>query len=290
TLYTVPRQQAQNHTTPIGKPIQNMQVYLLDQQFHPVALGETGEIYIGGSGLAQGYLKRPDLTAERFVPHPFSTIPGVRLYKTGDLARYLPNGNIEFLGRYDQQVKLHGFRIELGEIESVLRQHPEVQGSVVALRTNMQDNPYLVGYIVLAPNSTIDSYDLQQFLKTKLPQHMVPTTMIMLDAWPLLPNGKLDRQALPAPEPIQPPSDLPLDEPQDSVEELIAGVWATVLNVERIGRNDDFFKLGGQSLTAMQVRSRLSYAFKIEIPFDTFFDLSTIAHLAVQIKKLSPQM
>lgn len=287
TLYTVPFQPPQNKNTPIGKPVQNMQVYLLDHLMHQVLPGETGEMYVGGTGLAQGYLNRPDLTAERFVPHPFSDISGVRLYKTGDLARYLPDGNIEFLGRYDQQVKLRGFRIELGEIESVLRQHPDVQGSAVVLRTDVQDEPCLVGYVVPTPDCTPNSDDLHQFLKGKLPQHMVPATILILDALPLLPNGKLDRRALPVPEPLHSPLDVAFDEPQDSIEELIAGVWATVLHVERVGRHDDFFKLGGQSLTAMQVRSRLSYAFGVEIPFESLFDLSTIANLAVQIKALS---
>lgn len=285
TLYTVPPQQTHNRNTPIGRPVQDMQVYLLNNQLQPVLPGEIGEIYIGGTGLSRGYLNHPELTAERFIPHPFSNAPGARLYKTGDLARYLPGGDLEFLGRYDQQVKLHGFRIELGEIEGVLQQHPGIQRSVVVLRADAPENPRLVSYVVPNPGCTPDSKDLQQFLQARLPQYMVPTTIMIVQTLPLLPNGKLDRNALLSLTSNCPPENVPFDAPQDPIEERIAEMWRTALHIEQVGRLEDFLKLGGDSLAAMQVRSSLHSAFNVDISFESImFTFSTVAELAGQIK------
>jgi acyl-coenzyme A synthetase/AMP-(fatty) acid ligase/acyl carrier protein len=287
TLHPVSSQQAQNRNTPLGQPVQNMQVYLLNECLDQVAPGETGEVYIGGPGLARGYLNRPDLTAERFIPNPFSTTPGARLYQTGDLARRLPDGTLAFVGRADQQVKIRGFRIELGEIEEILQQHPAVQRSAVVLRKERPDTSRLVGYITPNPGCTPDPHELQRFLTTKLPLHMVPALLMVIKQMPLLPNGKCDRNALPAPEAICPPVERVLTAPQDALEQRIAAMWASVLHVEQVGRDDDFLKLGGDSLAAMQIRSRLQSAFHVEIPFESIlFSFSTVASLAEQIRQL----
>ncbi|MGH8772610.1 MAG: amino acid adenylation domain-containing protein, partial [Burkholderiales bacterium] len=229
-------------TPSIGRPITNTQAYLLDHQLRPVPIGVPGELYIGGAGLARGYLQRPELTPERFIPHPFSEIPGARLYKTGDLARYRPDGNIEFLGRLDHQVKVRGFRIELGEIEAVLGGHPGVQEACVVVREDHPGEKRLVAYVV-AQEGGVEPEGLRGYLRTKLPEHMVPAAFVRLPVLPLTPNGKVDRKALPAPEgrgvaegyvpPCMP------------TEELLAGIWAEVLRQERVGRHDNFFALGG---------------------------------------------
>jgi amino acid adenylation domain-containing protein len=225
---------------PIGRPITNTQIYLLDEQLQPVPIGITGELYIGGDGLAQGYLNHPELTAEKFIPSPFSNEPGTRLYKTGDLARYQPDGNIEFLGRIDDQVKIRGFRIELGEIEAVLSQHPAVREAVVIVQEDVPGDKHLVAYIVPNPTQIATAVRaqgcaslLRQFLKEKLPSYMVPSAYVLLESLPLTPNGKVDRRALPAADPER--DDIKEDyvAPRTPVEEELAGIWAKVLGRQK---------------------------------------------------------
>jgi acyl-coenzyme A synthetase/AMP-(fatty) acid ligase/acyl carrier protein len=268
---------------PIGKPIGNTQVYILDPHLNPVPTGVVGELHIGGAGLARGYLNRAELTAEKFVANPFSDLPGARLYKTGDLARYLPDGNIEFLGRIDNQVKLRGFRIELGEIECVLAQHPAIRQAVLLEREDAPGDTRLVAYVVATASSNPSANDLRSFLQHKLPKYMVPSAFVFLDALPLTPNGKLDRTALPAPDHGRPELDNAFVAPRNTVEAVLANIWAEVLNLEKVGIRDNFFKLGGHSLLATQVISRMRDAFSIEVPLRRMFDAQTIAEMAAII-------
>ncbi|CAG0933466.1 nonribosomal peptide synthetase DhbF [Thermoflexales bacterium] len=250
----------------IGRPIANTQIYLLDAYLHPVPLGVAGELYIGGDGLARGYLNQPALTAERFIPHPFSQVPGARLYRTGDLARYRSNGDLEILGRIDHQVKLRGYRVELAEIETLLCQHPQVQAAVVVARDDSSKSgessrastskeKLLVAYVVLhqatAPN------ELRSFLKRELPDYMVPSLFMTLEALPLTPNGKVDRRTLPAPEGQRPTLEVAYVVPQTQLEQRIAAIWQNVLPVDKVGLHDNFFELGGHSLLMAKVHNQL---------------------------------
>ena len=241
----------------IGRPLANYQIYLLDRNLQPVPIGLPGELYIGGSGLARGYLNRPELTAEKFIPHPFSREElGVRLYKTGDLARYLPDGNIEFLGRIDHQVKIRGFRIELGEIETTLSQHPAVRETVVVAREDESNHKYLVAYIVSAQKSAPTPSVLRSFLQEKLPEYMIPAAFILLKALPLTPNGKLDRLALPSPDQSRPELGKAFVAPRTPQEEVLSAIWSQVLGIKLVGIDDNFFALGGDSIRSIQAQSR----------------------------------
>lgn len=271
---------------PIGRPLANTTVYLLDHKLNLVPVGAPGELHIGGDGLARGYLNRPELTSEKFIPNPFNADPEARLYKTGDLARYLPDGNIEYLGRIDDQVKLRGFRIELGEIETALRQHSTVRDSVVVAREDSPGNKRLVAYLVPFAGAKIEIKELRAFLQGRLPEYMVPAAMVEMAELPLTPNGKLNRRALPAPD-----YDAQLQEsyvaPQTPVEELLCGIWAEVLKVSRVGVNDNFFELGGHSLLATQVVSRVLQTFGEHVPLRALFEAPTVSKLAEKIRKLS---
>ncbi|AFZ12486.1 amino acid adenylation domain protein [Crinalium epipsammum PCC 9333] len=267
----------------IGRPIANTQVYILDQNLQPLPVGIPGELHIGGDGLAKGYLKRPELTAEKFINNPFSDQPAAKLYKTGDLARYLPDGTIEYLGRIDYQVKIRGFRIELGEIESVINQYSAVQQAVVIAREDLRSGKYLVAYIVGDRNSPITSSHLRSFLKDKLPEYMIPGVFVILDALPLTPNGKVDRKALPPPE-LSPEINEDFTTPQNPIEEILAGIWASVLGIEQVSINHNFFELGGHSLLATQVISRVRSDLAVELPLRNLFEFPTIAQLAEQIE------
>jgi amino acid adenylation domain-containing protein len=288
---------------PIGRPIANTQIYLLDAHLQPVPIGVSGEVHIGGAGLARGYLNRTDLTAEKFIPNPFSEEPGARLYKTGDLACYLPDGNIEFLGRIDHQVKIRGFRIELGEIESVLGQHPGVREAVVLAREddenpksktctepgrsieNLKSDKRLVAYVVprREPAPTIN--ELRSFLKEKLPEYMVPSAFVFLDPLPLTPNGKIDRKRLPALDQNRPEPEESYVAPRTPVEELLAEIWAEVLKLDKVGIHDNFFDLGGHSLLATQVISRVRNTFQVEVAVRSLFEMPTVAGLADAIEE-----
>jgi len=264
---------------PIGRPLANTQLYVLDEQLQPVPIGVLGELFIGGDGLGRGYLNRPELTAERFVPNHFSEAPGARLYRTGDLVRYLADGNLQFHGRGDAQVKLRGIRIELGEIEAAIMADEKVHSAAVVARAES-----LVGYVVTAPGTSLTVSELRQSLSQKLPTYMVPSTFVFLSALPLFPNGKIDRGALPAPE-QQMTSELAdgYVAPRNAVEELIAGVWAAVLGLKAVSINSDFFAAGGHSLLATQVIARLREIFQVEIPLRSLFEKPTIAALAANV-------
>jgi amino acid adenylation domain-containing protein len=271
---------------PIGSPIANTQLYILDSHLEPVPIGVSGELHIAGVALARGYLNRPDLTAEKFIPNPFGDKPGARLYRTGDLARYLPDGNIQFLGRLDHQVKVRGFRIELGEIEVVLGQHPAVQQATVVAREDKPGEKQLVAYLQHKPEQFPTVTELRSFLKSKLPDYMIPSAFVILDALPLTPNGKVDGQALPLPDPGRPELEEVFVAPRNPVEQSLAEIWAQLLRVDRVGIHDNFFDLGGHSLLATQVISRMREGFQVEIPLRALFENPTVAGLAVQIAQL----
>lgn len=260
---------------PIGRPISNMQVYVLDAHLQPVPIGVPGELCIGGDGLARGYLNRPELTAEKFIPNPFSSEDGAYLYRSGDIGRYRFNGEIEYLGRSDRQIKLRGFRIELGEIENVLNQHPAVKQAVVILREDEVDKKRLVAYIV----SDNMSLELRSFVTEKLPDYMVPSVFVQLEALPLTPNGKVDYRALPVPENRR---DLKLDYvmPQTEAEQLIAEVWQEILQLEKVGINDNFFEIGGHSLLLVKVQAKLHDVFDRDISAIELFKYPSIKMLA----------
>jgi amino acid adenylation domain-containing protein len=261
----------------IGRPIDNTQVYILDHFGKPLPIGVPGELYLGGAGLARGYLNRPELTAERFIDNPFGDA-NTHLYKTGDLARFLADGNIEFLGRIDNQVKIRGFRIELGEIEAVLGQHPSVQQNTVLVHAAPGTDKRIVAYIV--PNQSLDLMELRTFLKNQLPDYMIPSAFVTIEKLPLTPNGKIDRRAL-----SQLPVDASLSEesyvaPSTPVEELVAETWAEILDVKRVGIHDNFFDLGGHSLLATQAISRVRSLFQVELPLRYLFNNPTLAGFA----------
>ncbi|WP_375467717.1 amino acid adenylation domain-containing protein [uncultured Nostoc sp.] len=277
-----------NKAISIGCPLANTQIYILDSHLQPVPIGISGELYIGGEGLARGYLNRPDLTAEKFISNPFSPNPKSRLYKTGDLARYLPDGHIEYLGRIDYQIKLRGFRIELGEIETALLQHPEVKEGVVIVREDTSNENHLVGYIVAetGQDSLQVISQLRRFLKQQLPDFMVPTIFMALEAMPLTPNGKVDRKALPEPDASRPELEANYVAPRTPIEQQIADIWMQVLNVKRVGIYDNFFELGGYSLVGIQVVSRVRQALQVEILMSNLFELPTVADLAQRVETL----
>ncbi|MDZ8093916.1 MAG: non-ribosomal peptide synthase/polyketide synthase [Nostoc sp. DedQUE05] len=276
-------------TIPIGRPISNTQIYIFDQNLQPVPVGVPGELYIGGVGLAQGYFNAKELTQEKFIPNPFSgRRGGERLYKTGDLARYLPDGNIEYLVRIDNQVKIRGFRIELGEIEAVLSQHEDVQVCCVIAREDMRGDKRLVAYIVPQPQMTPKISVLRSFLKEKLSEYMIPSAFVILEFLPLTPNGKIDRRALPAPETSSELSEKYVA-PRSPIEEILSLIWTQVLKVELVGRHDNFFELGGHSLLATQLISRIRTNFQVEIPLRSLFAAPTIAQLALNIQRLQQQ-
>ncbi|MEH1814615.1 MAG: amino acid adenylation domain-containing protein [Nostoc sp.] len=262
---------------PIGRPFANSQIYLLDAYLQPVPVGVVGEVYIGGAGLARGYLHRPDLTAQKFIPHPWSSESGARLYKTGDLGRYLEDGNIELLGRADYQVKIRGFRIELGEIEVALSQHPSIRETVV----DVTDDKRLVAYVVPIQEQKPTTSELRIFLTAKIPEYMVPSAFVMLDALPLNSNGKVDRRALPAPE-WERELEKSFVAPRTPVEEQLAAIWSQVLGLECVGVYDNFFELGGDSILSIQIVAKANQAGLHLTPKD-LFQHRAIADLAVVV-------
>jgi surfactin family lipopeptide synthetase C len=265
---------------PIGSAIANTQIYLLDSYLQPVPVGVIGEIYIGGEGIARGYLNRFELTAEKFIPHLFSEKPGMRLYKTGDLARYLENGEIEYIGRIDRQVKLRGFRIELGEIEAIVSQHPAVRETVVAVSEASEDLQRIVAYVIPQTNQTLVISELRTFLESKLPTYMMPAAFITLEALPLTSNGKIDRKALPEPDTTRPELEVIYQSPQTKIEQTIADIWQKVLKLENIGIHDNFFELGGHSLLIIQVHSQVRERFQKDLLLFELFRYPTISSLA----------
>jgi len=283
-VYEITAETISHGGVPIGRPISNTRLYVLDNGFEPAPIGVAGELYIGGFGLARGYLERPDLTAESFVPDPFSQKPGARLYRTGDLARYLPDGNFDFLGRRDQQVKLRGYRIELGEIESILTRHPAVRESVVAVREDVPGDKRLVAYIVAHDKQVCSASELRDDLKERVPDYMTPSSFVFLEALPLTANGKIDRGALPSPDGALRERETEYVAPRTPLEEVLAGVWAELLSIERVGVHDNFFALGGHSLLVTQLLARLLTMFKTELPLIAVFQCPTIAEFAEAVK------
>jgi len=265
-------------TVPIGRPIANTDAYVLDAAMNPVPVGVRGELFIGGDGLARGYLGRPDLTAERFVPNPFGP-PGDRLYRTGDLVRCRPDGAVEFLRRRDHQVKIRGFRIELGEVEAALARHEAVADSVVLVRDDGGERR-LVAYVVPVAGSSLGEPELRARLKERLPDYMVPSVFVPMDALPLTPNGKIDRSALPKPAATSRAGGVA---PRTPTEQAVARIWCEVLGVEEVGVHDNFFELGGHSLLATRITSRVRAAFSVEVALRTLFEAPTVADLAEHV-------
>jgi len=305
TWYVVREVPVDATTIPIGRPISNTRVYVLDEQLEPVPIGVAGELYIGGAGVARGYLNRPELTAERFVVDPFGGgEPSDRLYRTGDLVRYRADGNLEFLGRLDHQVKIRGFRVEPGEVEATLRRHPAVRDCVVVACEDATGGRRLVAYVV--PTATTKTKlltepandpqrremqevapALRRFAQERLPEHMVPSAFVVLEALPLTPNGKVDRRALPAPEPVRPELEAKFVAPRTEVERRLAEIWSDLLGLKQVGVNDDFFvELGGHSLIAIQLLSRVRDAFQLELPVRRLFEAPKISALAPIIEDM----
>jgi amino acid adenylation domain-containing protein len=279
------------NSVPIGRPITNTQVYVLDQRLEPVPIGVAGELYLGGAGLAREYLRRPELTAEKFLPHPFSAVPGARLYRTGDQVRWLADGTLEFMGRLDQQVKVRGFRIELGEIEATLGEQNEVKDAVVIAREDSAGEKRLVAYVV--PRIEVQSIHqesaqliarLRLHLEEKLPDYMIPASFVLLDALPLTANDKVDRRALPAPDEARPEQAGEFVAPSTPIEELLSRLWAEMLKVESVGVHDDFFTLGGHSLLATRLVSRVRENFGVELPVRSLFETPTVRHIAGHVE------
>jgi acyl carrier protein len=262
------------------------EIYVLDEQMHQVADGQSGEIYVGGAGLARGYRNRPDLTAEKFISNPFSSVPGSRLYKTGDLGRFLPGGDIAFLGRTDEQIKLRGYRIEPGEIVSVLDRHPMVQASTVLVHEDKAGNRRLIGYVVPTPGTQPTPKILSDFLAGVLPDYMIPGVFLRLDSLPLSHSGKVDRRTLPEPNQANMLREENYVAPQTGVQNRIRAILATLLKVEKLGLNDNFFMLGGDSLLGAQLIARLRDAFHVEPSLLSLFDNPTIAELSAEVERL----
>lgn len=270
----------------IGRPITNAQVYILDEKLQQVPAGMTGELYIGGAGVGRGYRHRPDLTTEKFIPDPFSDDPNARLYKTGDIARYLSNGEIDYVGRLDDQIKLRGYRIEPNEIVAVLDRHPSVQTSVVLAREDAKTEKRLVAYVVLNSESQPSADELRRFLGKELPEYMVPAVFVMLDELPLTEHGKMDRNALPLPDSRNTLRDEPFTPPGTPIEQRLASILSGLLDLDQVSVHDNFFFLGGHSLLGTQLIAQIRGAFGVEVALRTLFDTPTIADLSKEIERL----
>jgi acyl-coenzyme A synthetase/AMP-(fatty) acid ligase len=267
----------------IGRPIANTRLFVLDQHRQPVPIGIPGELYIGGACLAKGYLNRPELTAEKFIADPFDNGLTARLYRTGDLVRYLPTGNLEFLGRLDYQVKIRGFRVELGEIEAALSRHPAVRHAVVVAHDEMEARR-LVAYLVFTPGTPPATSELRRFLKTELPDYMIPASFMKLDALPLTANGKIDRQALPPPDRTRPELEHAYVAPQTELERRLEAEWRELLQVKAVGIDDNFFDLGGHSLLIIKLQERLASALGTNLSIVELFQYPTIRSLASHLR------
>jgi amino acid adenylation domain-containing protein len=281
-FYEVRPEDSSSGATPIGRPIANTRLYVLDETLAPVKAGVTGELYIGGDGVARGYLNRPDLTAERFICDPFSNQPAARLYKTGDLVRQRPDGNLEFLGRLDDQVKVRGYRIELGEIELALAQHEKVRESAVIAFEDASGDKRLVAYVVSEGAQPLRIEELRTYLKDKVPDYMVPSAFVRLDALPVTVNGKVDRKAFPAPSRERPALERGFAAARTPAEKLLTRIWAEVLKLERVGINDNFFDLGGDSILGTQILARATKA-GLRVTAKQLFQFQTVARWAEAI-------
>ena len=272
----------------IGRPISGTEVYILDEKMQPVPVNTTGEMYIGGVGVARGYRHRPDLTAQQFISSPFSTDPGARLYKTGDLARFLPDGQISFVGRNDEQVKIRGYRIEPSEIVRALDNHPAIRESLVVAHDFAPEDRRLVAYLVLSENAQLTHTAVRDFLAAHLPEHMIPSLFLRLDTVPLNAHGKIDRNALPKPDVATTLHEEPVLAPRTPVEQKMTEIVGSLLQLERIGVEENFFMMGGHSLLGTQLIARLREAFGVELPLRRLFDAPTIRNLAAEIERLVP--
>jgi amino acid adenylation domain-containing protein len=268
----------------IGRPISNSEAYLLDEHLQPVPLGVAGELYLGGDGLARGYLGRPAATAERFVPHPFGDVPGARLYRTGDLARYLPDGRLDLIGRVDQQVKIRGFRIEPGEIEAALGTHTQLRGAAVVARGDTPGEKHLIAYVVQQPGASLTQAELRTYLRATLPEHMLPSGFVTLDELPLTANGKTDRRALQNLAPPETPRQETFVAPRDELERQLTDIWQEVLKARAVGVRDNFFDLGGHSLLATRVVSHVRERCGVELPLRLMFESPTVEGLALHVR------
>ena len=282
-VYPIERTDPAWVSIPYGRPMANQRAYLLDPALQPVPVGVVGELYLGGNGLARGYFARPSLTAEKFIPDPYSSVAGARIYRTGDLARYCNDGTIILIGRIDHQVKIRGHRIELGEIEAVLKDHQSVKQAIVTARPDVTGEKRLVAYLLC--ESTAMPVDWVEHARTCLPSYMVPSQFVLLDQLPLSPNGKLDRSALPSPEPIR----TFVATPMSLLERLVASLYEEVLGIDSIGPNDDFFDLGGHSLRATQLVSQVRDILQIELPLRKFMEASDVAALSRVIESIAEQ-
>ena len=280
TLYRIPNRSLVGEV-PIGRPLAHLQTYILDRHLQLLPIGIPGELHIGGDGLARGYLNRPDLSTDKFIADPFGDRVNGRLYKTGDLAKYLPNGEIEYLGRIDNQVKIRGFRIELGEIESLLTQHPAINEAAVIVRED-SGNKSLIAYIV-SLSSTLQSQEVRSFLQDRLPNYMMPNALVFLASMPLTPNGKLDRRALPAPD-ISRQSNNKLIQPTNDVEAKLVKIWSEIFNINSLGIKDNFFELGGHSLLAVKLIGEIERQFKRQLPLTVLVESPTIQQLATTLQ------
>lgn len=287
TFGRVPPTEHHDEPPSIGRPINNTQIYILDEHLRQVPIGVVGELYIGGAGLARGYLNRPELTAERFIPHPFSDDPNARLYKTGDLARFLPDGQIAFLGRNDHQIKIRGYRIEPDEIVSVLNEHPAIQTSLIVAREDVPGDKYLVAYILLVPGEHVTVRSLQDTLATQLPDYMIPATFVVLESLPLTPNGKIDRAALPVPDVTNTLRDEVIAVPDTPTEKRVAAIVTSLMKLEQVGVDDNFFLLGGHSLLGTQIIAQVAEIFGVDLPLRSLFDAPTVRLLSAEIERLT---
>jgi acyl carrier protein len=269
-------------TVPIGRPIANDAIYILDRHLQPVPAGVAGELCIGGTGLARGYLNQPQQTAERFVPNPFSNERSARLYRTGDLARFLPDGNVEFMGRIDHQVKIRGFRVEPAEIEAVLKLYSSVTQSVIVPYQDKSGEKRLAAYVVATKQTKVEQ--VRAFLLEHLPEYMVPSPIVRIESLPLTSNGKIDLTALPPPEEIS-PEEHEFVTPRNPAEQNLVAIWTEVLKLDQVGVNDNFFELGGHSLLATQIISRIRSTFRVQLPLHSFLETPTVAGLAEKISQ-----
>jgi amino acid adenylation domain-containing protein len=285
------REGDKDRPTLIGRPARNVQAYVLDYALQPAPLGIAGELFIGGRGVARGYLNRPDLTAERFIPHPYSSEAGERLYRTGDRARFSSTGEIEYLGRVDHQVKIRGYRIELGEIEAVLAQQPSVREAVVVVREDESGDKRIVAYLVVEAEQQAATHKLRDALREKLPEYMMPSAFVLMDKLPQTASGKVNRLALPAPDAAQTAHEAPYEAPRTMTEEMLAKLWGSVLGRERVSIHSNFFELGGDSLLATKLAFQVRKVFEIELPLTTLFRHPTVADLALFVEEeLAAQM
>jgi thioesterase domain-containing protein/acyl carrier protein len=280
------RRDDQRNIVPIGRPVANTQIYILDRYLQPVPIGVSGDLYIGGVQVGRGYHNRPDLTAEKFVPDPFSADPEARIYKTGDLCRWLPDGNVEYLGRSDFQVKVRGLRIELGEIEAILGRHDAVRQCVVVAREDASGDKFLVAYVEpQQPGPAPVVGDLRAHLTKYLPPYMIPSVFVVMEKLPLTPNGKIDRKALPPPDQGRMEVTGEFVAPRDPLEQMLAQIWLEILRVRRIGIRDNFFELGGHSLLAVRIMAEIERLVKRRLPLATFLQAPTIGDLADVLRK-----